>query len=106
MITPQAQALALEGAWRIEFDGVQLEPVAVTIENRSIVGGNDRYRITGDFRIIDGWITAFVRVRYRRGHDTEEVLVEARGAYGGVQLALTGSTIGPVERAVRIELKR
>lgn len=88
MSTPAALAFALEGTWHIEFGDLPVPPCTVTIENRALSGDGPDVRVSGDFRINETSVTAFLRVRWNAGNASHEVLLQGRGPYHPTELTL------------------
>ncbi|MGE3772833.1 MAG: hypothetical protein AB7I32_07885 [Gammaproteobacteria bacterium] len=106
MVSPQARALALEGSWHIEFDGIVAAAGVVDIENRLIVGASSSHHIRGDFRLSRDELTVSLQLRGRAGTSLAVFLLQMKGSYHLTEIALAGETLELEGRAVFAKLHR
>jgi len=106
MVSPQARALALEGSWHIEFDGIVAATGAVDIENRLIVGASASHHIRGDFRPSGDQLTVSLQLRGRAGTSLAVVLLQMKGSYHTTEIALAGEILELEGRTVSARLRR
>jgi len=99
-------ALALEGAWRMQVEGIAVESCIVDIENRTIAGHNAAYRVIGDLRLNDARMTAFLRIGGHNAPRAEDVILVVAGGYDVAQMILLGSHLLSPEHHVTVTLKR
>lgn len=106
MISPQAQALELEGTWQIEVTGLDVTPGAVDIENRGLVGASSSHHIRGDFRLNANAIIAFLYLRGRTGADASGFLIQLKGAINLSNIELHGALADEPSRKITVRLYR
>lgn len=99
-------ALALEGCWRIEFEGIAVGPCFVDIENRSLAGQNSAHRVIGDFRLEGARVTSFLRIGKRGEPSAEDVIITVSGAYHVGKMTLRGGNVLSPEHHVTVTLGR
>jgi hypothetical protein len=99
-------ALALEGSWRIEFEGIAVGPCFVDIENRKLAGQNAAHRVIGDFRLEGARVTLFLRVGKREAPAAEDVILTVSGAYHVGKMTLRGGYVLSPEHHVIVTLGR
>lgn len=106
MVTPQAQALALEGTWRIEFNDLDATAGVVDIENRGLVGASSSHHIRGDFRINADAITVFLHLRSRAGAAQRAFLIQVIGKFNTAEIDLQGAVVDEPSRTVKARFVR
>jgi len=100
-----AKALALEGTWRLDFDGIDLKWLYIAVENRRFHGRKGAFTVTGDFRLNQNQITAFLRV-LRRGGAQSETIICVSGVCDGSLLTLTGASIDLAPVRIKVSMQR